>query len=184
MLDVDAWKEFICTHMYMYRVKCYVGPNLLGRGIGVQGTHLSARRSFSFLLSTIISIRTPFYYLGPSFLSPYVLIVVVTQIRGHVAGYSPPLPTTGYFEVYTYVRVFEFYRDETEHFIQAFLASVDSKGLPVRMIIYTYDINTYPWVNTSTQTGTAAVIPATARYYRYYSSRSWLFYAHPGASLK
>ena len=32
----------------------------------------------------------PIYYLRPSILS----LLVVTQIRGHIAGSSPPLPTT------------------------------------------------------------------------------------------
>ena len=32
----------------------------------------------------------PIYYLRPSVLS----LLVVTQIRGHIAGFSPPLPTT------------------------------------------------------------------------------------------
>ena len=44
----------------------------------------------------------PIYYLRPSVLSPSYL--VVTQIRGHIAGSSPPLPTT--------VRALHFYRDK------------------------------------------------------------------------
>ena len=42
----------------------------------------------------------PIYYLRPSILS----LLVVTQIRGHIAGSSPPLPTT--------VRALYFYREK------------------------------------------------------------------------
>ena len=53
------------------------------------------------------------YYLHPSILS----LLVVTQIRGHIAGSSPPLPTT--------VRALHFYREK----ISAFASLVDSRRI-------------------------------------------------------
>ena len=43
----------------------------------------------------------PIYYLRLSF---HLSLIVVTQIRGHIAGSSPPLPTT--------VRALHFYREK------------------------------------------------------------------------
>ena len=60
----------------------------------------------------------PIYYFRPSF---SLSLLVVTQIRGHIAGSSPPLPTT--------VRALHFYRDS----ISAFSSLVDS-----RRIVLTY----------------------------------------------
>ena len=54
----------------------------------------------------------PIYCLRPSF---SLSILVVTQIRGHVAGSSPPLPTT--------VRALHFYREN----ISALSSLVDSR---------------------------------------------------------
>ena len=45
----------------------------------------------------------PISYLRPNF-SPSLLVIVVTQIRGHIAGSSPPIPTT--------VRALHFYREK------------------------------------------------------------------------
>ena len=59
---------------------------------------------FFFFFSHLI------YYLHPSVLS----LLVVIQIRGHIAGSSPPLPTT--------VRALHFYREE----ISALSSLVDS----------------------------------------------------------
>ena len=56
----------------------------------------------------------PIYYLRPSILS---LLIVVTQIRGHIAGSSPPLPTT--------VRALHFYREK----ISALSFVVDSRRI-------------------------------------------------------
>ena len=56
--------------------------------------YLLPRFVFFFFLSILQGI----FYLRPSVLS----LLVVTQIRGHIAGSSPPLPTT--------VRAFHFYR--------------------------------------------------------------------------
>ena len=53
---------------------------------------------FFFLFVSI-----PFIYLRPSF-SFSLLLIVVTLIRGHMAGSSPPLPTT--------VRALQFYREK------------------------------------------------------------------------
>ena len=74
-----------------------------------QRAELGASLEFCFILCYFISILLilfyfifySIYYLRPSFLSPSYLIVV-TQIRGHMAGSSPPLPTA--------VRSLRFYR--------------------------------------------------------------------------
>ena len=55
----------------------------------------------------------PMYYLRPSILS----LLVVTQIRGHIAGSFPPLPTT--------VRALHFYREK----ISALSSLVDSRRI-------------------------------------------------------
>ena len=55
----------------------------------------------------------PIYYLCPSILS----ILVVTQIRGHIAGSSPPLPTA--------VRALHFYREK----LSALSCLVDSRRI-------------------------------------------------------
>ena len=55
----------------------------------------------------------PIYYLRPSILS----LLVVTQIRGHIAGSSPPLPTT--------VRGLHFCREK----ISALSSLVDSRRI-------------------------------------------------------
>ena len=57
----------------------------------------------------------PIYYLRPSILSPSY--VVVTQIRGHIAGSSPPLPTT--------VGALHFYREK----ISALSSLVDTRRI-------------------------------------------------------
>ena len=56
----------------------------------------------------------PIYYLRPSILS---LQLVVTQIRGHIAGSSPPLPTA--------VRALHFYREK----LSALSCLVDSRRI-------------------------------------------------------
>ena len=66
---------------------------------------------FFFLFVSI-----PFIYLRPSF-SLSLLLIVVTLIRGHMAGSSPPLPTT--------VRALQFYREK----IPAFYFLVDSRRI-------------------------------------------------------
>ena len=55
----------------------------------------------------------PIYYLRPSILS----LLVVTQIRGHIAGSSPPLPTTA--------RALHFFREK----ISALSSLVDSRRM-------------------------------------------------------
>ena len=60
-----------------------------------------------------ILIFHPIYYLRPSFLS----LLVATQIRGHTADSSPPLPTA--------VRDLRFYRDK----ISALSSLVDSRRI-------------------------------------------------------
>ena len=55
---------------------------------------------FSLFISLFIF--HPIYYLRPSF---SLSLLVVAQIRGHIAGSSPPLPTT--------VRALHFYRENT-----------------------------------------------------------------------
>ena len=66
-----------------------------------------------FLLFFFFSFN-PLIYLRPSFLSPSYS-VVVTQIRGHIAGSFPPFPTT--------VRALPFYREK----ISALSCLVDSR---------------------------------------------------------
>ena len=71
-------------------------------------------------LATVISYTSPFffrpiYYLRPSCSLP--LPRVVTQIRGHIAGSSPPIPTT--------VRALHFYRGN----ISALSSLVDSRRI-------------------------------------------------------
>ena len=61
---------------------------------------------FSFFPSHLLS--SPFYYLS---------LLVVTQIRGHIADSSPPLPTT--------VRALHFYPEE----ISALSSLVDSRRI-------------------------------------------------------
>ena len=56
----------------------------------------------------------PIYYLRPSV---SLSLLVVTQIRGHIAGSSPPLPTT--------VRALHFYREK----ISALSSLVDSRRI-------------------------------------------------------
>ena len=58
----------------------------------------------------------PISYLRPNF-SPSLLVIVVTQIRGHIAGSSPPIPTT--------VRALHFYREK----ILAVSSLVDSRRI-------------------------------------------------------
>ena len=55
---------------------------------------------FLFFVFSFFFFPHPIYDLRPSFLS----LLVVTQIRGHIAGSFPPLPTT--------VRALDFYREE------------------------------------------------------------------------
>ena len=59
------------------------------------------------------------FYLRPSILS----LLVVTQIRGHIAGSSPPLPTT--------VRALHFYREN----ISALSSLVDSRRVCDRKML-------------------------------------------------
>ena len=66
----------------------------------------------------------PIYYLRPSF---SLSLLDVTQIRGHIAGSSPHLPTT--------VRALNFYRGKTS----ALSSLVDS-----RRIVLTHSINRRP----------------------------------------
>ena len=63
----------------------------------------------------MISVFSVFFvsHLRPSILS----ILVVTQIRGHIAGYFPPLPRT--------IRALHFYREK----ISALSSLVDSRGI-------------------------------------------------------
>ena len=65
------------------------------------------------------SVCSPFY--SPS-------LLVVTQIRGHIAGSSPPLPTT--------VRALHFYREE----ISALPSLVDSRRLDSILVKWRLDL--------------------------------------------
>ena len=67
---------------------------------------------FLFLFSFFFFFH-PIYYLRPYSLS----LLVVTQIRGHIAGSSPPLPTA--------VRALHFYREK----ISALSSLVDSRRI-------------------------------------------------------
>ena len=71
----------------------------------VEGPHLG-QNIFFFFPSHLLS--PPFYSLS---------LLVVTQIRGHIAGSSPPLPTT--------VRALHFYREK----ISALSSLVDSRRI-------------------------------------------------------
>ena len=65
-------------------------------------------RSFSFFFFSSHSLSSPFHYLS---------LLVATQIRGHIAGSSPLLPTT--------VRALHFYREK----ISALSSLVDSRRI-------------------------------------------------------
>ena len=72
----------------------------------------------------------PMYYLRPSILS----LLVVTQIRGHIAGSFPPLPTT--------VRALHFYRER----ISPLSCLVDSRRIEMKcggIIQHQVYMNTY-----------------------------------------
>ena len=64
--------------------------------------NLSPPLQFPFFSFSFFLFFHPIYYLRPSILS--LSLLVVTQIRGHIAGSSPPLPTT--------VRALHFYREK------------------------------------------------------------------------
>ena len=53
-------------------------------------------------ISSILFFPRPIYYIRLLYLSP--LLIVVTQIRGHIAGSSPP--------IHTAVRALHFYREK------------------------------------------------------------------------
>ena len=61
----------------------------------------------------VFPVHFPIYYLRSSFFS--LSLLVVTQIRGHIAGSSPPIPTA--------VRALRFYRER----ISALFSLVDSR---------------------------------------------------------
>ena len=79
--------------------------------------HLSGQMSFSSFFSF-----SPFHLLSSPFFS--LSLLVVTQIRGHTTGASPPLPTT--------VRALHFYRDK----ISAFSSLVDSRRIHTFLIVH------------------------------------------------
>ena len=64
-------------------------------------------------MHTFLFFLHPIHYLRPSILS----LLVVTQIRGHIAGSSPPLPTT--------VRALHFYPEK----ISALSSLVNSRRI-------------------------------------------------------
>ena len=68
----------------------------------------NARGAGIFCLFSSLLLSSPFFFLS---------LLVVTQIRGHIAGSSPPLPTT--------VRALHFYREK----ISALSSLVDSRRI-------------------------------------------------------
>ena len=72
-----------------------------------------SNRATSKHVPVCIGLVIPFIIFALSILSP----LVVTQIRGHIAGSSPPLPTT--------VRALHFYREK----ISALSSLVDSRRI-------------------------------------------------------
>ena len=88
---------------------------------------VSLKKSTFFFLSFF-----SFYYLRPSFFS--LSLLVVTQMRGHIAASSPPLPTT--------VRALHFYCEK----ISALSSLVDSRRIVRTCSVPVYSSTIYYFV--------------------------------------